>query len=269
MDADIGTLTPRKSFETWKEIVHNRSEPWSTAEVDAALNFRLSLFELLQQRTLKVLNAQLREVLAYKEALLVQKDLLMKEVDHRVQNSLQLVNAMLILQAQEAGDEQVRAQFDQACQRIMAIAMVHRRLWRSDHAQSVDFRTYIEELRDGLVETWGREWQPHVKVHGRHVLIPTDTAVVLALVITELLTNAVKYAYGGRPGPIDVSLLESPSSLRVIVEDQGAGIATESSKIGLGSELIGGLIKQLEGEIKVATSTRGTSIILSVPLTRN
>ena len=151
----------------------------------------------------------------------------------------------------------------------MAIGMVHRRLWRSAHVQSVDFRSYIEELRDGLVETWGREWQHHVKVHGPHVFMPTDTAVVLALVITELFTNAVKYAYGGRPGPIDVSLVESSSSLRVTVEDQGAGIAIEPSKSGLGSELIRGLIEQLEGEIKVATSTRGTSIVLSVPLTRN
>jgi Histidine kinase-like ATPase domain len=109
----------------------------------------------------------------------------------------------------------------------------------------------------------------HVKVHGRHVLIPTDTAVVLALVITELFTNAVKYAYGGRPGPIDVSLVESSSSLRVIVEDQGAGIAIEPSKVSFGSELVRGLIEQLEGEIKVAASTRGTSIVLSVPLTRN
>ena len=269
LDADVGKLTPRKSFEIWKETVHNQSEPWSAAEVDAARNFGLSLLELLQQRALKELNAQLCGALAKEKALLVQKDLLMKEVDHRVQNSLQLVNAMLILQAQEAGDEQVRAQFDQACQRIMAIGMVHRRLWRSAHVQSVDFRSYIEELRDGLVETWGREWQYHVKVHGRHVLIPTDTAVVLALVITELFTNAVKYAYGGRPGPIDVSLVESSGSLRVTVEDQGDGIAIEPSKSGLGSELIRGLIAQLEGEIKVATSTRGTSIVLSVPLARN
>jgi two-component system, chemotaxis family, sensor kinase Cph1 len=268
LDADVGKLTPRKSFEIWKETVHNQSEPWSASEVDAARNFGLSLLELLQQRALKELNAQLREALAKEKALLFQKDLLMKEVDHRVQNSLQLVNAMLILQAKEAGDEHVREQFDQACQRIMAIGMVHRRLWRSADVQSVDFRSYIEELRDGLVETWGREWQHHVKVHGPHVLMPTDTAVVLALVITELFTNAVKYAYGGRPGPIDVSLVESSSSLRVTVEDQGAGIAVEPSKSGLGSELIRGLIEQLEGEIKVATSTRGTSIVLSVPLAR-
>ena len=87
--------------------------------------------------------------------------------------------------------------------------MVHRDLVH--HIQSVDFRSYIEELRGGLVETWVRGWTPHVKVHGRHVLIPTDTAVVLALVITELLTNAVKYAYGERPGPIDVSLVQSSS----------------------------------------------------------
>ena len=269
LDADVGKLTPRKSFEIWKETVHNQSEPWSAAEVDAARNFGLSLLELLQQRALKELNAQLTEALAKEKALLVQKDLLMKEVDHRVQNSLQLVNAMLILQAKEAGDEHVREQFDQACQRIMAIGMVHRRLWRSADVQSVDFRSYIEELRDGLVETWGREWQHHVKVHGPHVLMPTDTAVVLALVITELFTNAVKYAYGGRPGPIDVSLVESSSSLRVTVEDQGTGIAIEPSKSGLGSELIRGLIEQLEGEIKVATSSRGTSIVLSVPLARN
>jgi two-component sensor histidine kinase len=90
--------------------------------------------------------------------------------------------------------------------------------------------------------------------------------VVLALVITELLTNAVKYAYGGRAGPIDVSLAQSSSGLRIIVEDRGAGIAAEPSESGLGSELVCGLVGQLEGEIKVETSTRGTSIILSVPL---
>ena len=64
LDADVGTLTPRKSFEIWKETVHNQSEPWSAAEVDAARNFGLSLLELLQQRTLKELNAQLRGALA-------------------------------------------------------------------------------------------------------------------------------------------------------------------------------------------------------------
>ena len=230
----IGALNPRKSFEIWKETVHNQSEPWSAAEVDAARNLGRSIFELLQKQKLTELNAQLSRSLSDKEALLLQKDLLMQEVNHRVQNSLQLVNAMLTLQAQEAGDEQVRAQFDLASDRIMAIAMVHRRLWQADHIQSIDFAFYIEELRDGLVETWGPEWSDQVTVHGQRILVSTDIAVVLALVIIELLTNAVKYAYGGRPGPIDVSIEQTPLGLHVAVKDQGVGMRGRALQARLG-----------------------------------
>jgi two-component sensor histidine kinase len=187
-----------------------------------------------------------------------------------VQNSLQLVNAMLNLQARQAGGEPVKGQFDEASRRIMAISMVHQRLWRADHIQSVDFASYLEELRDGLVETWGQEWVGRIKVHGAHVRVPTNTAVVLALVITELLTNAVKYAYEGRPGPIDVKLMEAASTLHVVVKDQGIGVGgREPSPSGLGSRLTRALIHQLEGELRVATGTPGTSIHISVPLTKD
>ena len=159
----------------------------------------------------------------------------MQEVNHRVQNSLQLVNAMLTLQAQEAGDEQAQgAASTWRVDRIMAIAMVHRRLWQADHIQSVDFTLYTQELRDGLVETWGPEWRGHVTVHGQPILVPTDIAVVLALVIIELLMNAVKYAYGGRPGPIEVRIEQAPPGLHVIVKDQGVGMAAGPLRARLG-----------------------------------
>jgi two-component system, chemotaxis family, sensor kinase Cph1 len=268
--AGAGTLTPRKSFEIWKEIVHQQCRAWSTAEVDAGGKLGRALCELLQQQRLRELNVQLRRTLSDKEALLAQKDLLMQEVHHRVQNSLQLVNAMLNLQARQAGGEPVKGQFDEASRRIMAISMVHQRLWRADHIQSVDFASYLEELRDGLVETWGQEWVGRIKVHGAHVRVPTNTAVVLALVITELLTNAVKYAYEGRPGPIDVKLMEAASTLHVVVKDQGIGVGgREPSPSGLGSRLTRALIHQLEGELRVATGTPGTSIHISVPLTKD
>jgi chemotaxis family two-component system sensor kinase Cph1 len=264
----IGALNPRKSFEIWKETVHNQSEPWSTAEVDAARNLGRSIFELLQKQKLTELNARLYRSLSDKEALLLQKDLLMKEVNHRVQNGLQLVNAMLTLQAEEAGDEQVRAQFGFAIDRIMAIAMVHRRLWQTDHIRNVDFALYIQDLRDGLVETWGLEWADQVTVHGQSILISTDIAVVLALVIIELLTNAMKYAYGGRPGPIDVSIEQSLLGLHVAVKDQGVGMPAVHSKQGLGSRLTRGLVDELNGELKVDSSTQGTSVVISVPLAK-
>jgi two-component sensor histidine kinase len=262
----LGKLNPRKSFEIWKETVHNRSEPWSAVEVDAARALGRSVFEFLQKEKLREVNAQLRGALSEKEVLLRQKDLLMQEVNHRVQNSLQLVNAMLALQAQEAGDDRLKVQFDLASDRIMAIAMVHRRLWQADHIQSVDFTFYAQELRDGLIETWGPEWRGQVSVHGQPILVSTDIAVVLALVIIELLMNAVKYAYGGRPGPIEVRIEQAPPGLHVMVKDQGIGIPAGHSVQGLGSRLTRGLIDQLDGELKVDSSAQGTSIILSVPL---
>lgn len=261
------TLTPRKSFDSWKETVRQQSAPWSSAEVDAARRFGRAMFGLRQQQTVRELNAQLRRTLTDKETLLAQKDLLMQEVNHRVQNSLQFVNSMLHMQARDTGDAQVKAHFEEASRRVLAVSTVHRRLWRSDHIHSVDFGIYLEELRDGLVETWGNDWAGHIKINSYHVRIPTNTAVVLALVITELLTNAVKYAYRGEPGPIDVKCTEIPGSIRILVTDQGVGLSQGAPPGGLGARLTTSLIAQLKGELNVVTGETGTSITFTVPLT--
>ncbi len=264
-----GQLTPRKSFETWKETVRNQAEPWSPAEVEAAGRLCRALSDLRQQQSLAKLNTELQRALAEKELLLTQKGLLMQEVNHRVQNSLQLVNSMLHLQSRQAGDDQVRAHFDEASRRIMAISAVHRRLWRSDHIQSVEFGSYLEELRDGLVEAWGSAWAGQIRVNADHVLVPTNQAVVLALVVTELLTNAVKYAYEGRPGRVDVRLKEDRNAIRVVVRDRGVGIGEGTPQSGLGSRLIRSLISQLQGELKITEEQPGTAVTLIVPVVTN
>jgi light-regulated signal transduction histidine kinase (bacteriophytochrome) len=83
----FGKLNPRKSFEIWKETVHNQSDPWSAVEVDAARTLGRSVYELLQTQKLREVNERLRGALSEKEVLLRQKDLLMQEVNHRVQNT--------------------------------------------------------------------------------------------------------------------------------------------------------------------------------------
>ena len=264
-----GSLTPRRSFEVWKETVRGRSRPWSESEVDSAARAARGLLDLRHQQQERKLNQQLRRTLSDKEALIAQKDLLMKELNHRVQNSLQLVNAMLHLQARDAGDAEVKRHFDEASRRIRAIAVVHQRLWRSDHVRSVDFRSYIEELRDGLLDTWGRGWAGLVKVHGNAVLVPTEKAVTLALVVTELLTNAVKYAYDGEPGLIDVTVKPGTQSMTVVVRDHGRGISGgEQPTSGLGSRLVRSLVGQLDGEIGIRAADPGTEFSLVVPLPR-
>jgi two-component sensor histidine kinase len=102
------------------------------------------------------------------------------------------------------------------------------------------------------------------------VLIPTNQAVVLALVVTELLTNAVKYAYEGKPGQIDVTVRkEGRKVLWVSVTDQGVGVQASPSKSGLGSRLVRSLVGQLGGELEVAALSPGTSVTLTVPITTN
>jgi two-component sensor histidine kinase len=174
----------------------------------------------------------------------------MGEVHHRVQNSLQLVNSMLGLQEREVADPVLAAHFAEARRRLLAVSAVHRRLWRSDHVQSVSFDTYLRELRDGLVEGWGPGWDGNIGIRAAPVLVPTDTAVVLALVVTELLTNAVKHAYRGAPGPIDVTVGGGTSGrIRITVADQGTG-----------------LVVQVKGEIEFQDNRPGTRVVLTVPL---
>jgi light-regulated signal transduction histidine kinase (bacteriophytochrome) len=262
-----GQLTPRNSFETWKETVRHQSRPWSLAEVEAARRVARAILDLRQRNALNDLNVQLRRTLAEKEVLIAQKDLLMQEVNHRVQNSLQLVNSMLHLQARQGSDPKVKAQLDEASRRILAVSAVHRRLWRSDHIQCIDFGIYLDELRMELLEAWGEAWADQINVQSSHVLVPTNHAVVLALVVTELLTNAVKYAYGGEPGPIDVTVRQDQQrALRIVVKDRGIGMQGDTTKNGLGMRLVHSLVSQLGGELEVKSQSPGTAFILTTPL---
>jgi light-regulated signal transduction histidine kinase (bacteriophytochrome) len=266
-----GILTPRKSFEVWRETVRHQARSWYQPEIDAARRLGQAILQLRQQSTVRELNLQLRRTLSDKELLLTQKELLMQEVNHRVQNSLQLVNSMLNHQARQTSNQQVKAHFQEASRRIMAVSTVHRRLWRrADHIQNVDFGAYVEELRDALLESWGESWAGQIKIiNADHVLVPTNQAVILALIVTELLTNSVKYAYDGRPGPLEISVAQKArTTLQVIVRDAGVGIREHVPKTGLGSKLVRSLVSQIGGELQVLAASPGTSVAVTVPLWR-
>ena len=266
--SDPGTLNPRRSFELWRETVRGRSRPWSGAEFDAARRFRDRLSDLRRRQRLAELNQRLRRTLSEKEDLLAQKDLLMREVHHRVQNGLQLVNSMLRLHEREAADPTVAAHFAEACRRLTAVALVHQRLRRSDQVRSVDFGPYLEELRDGLVEGWDAAWDQQIRVRAVAVALPTKAAVILALVVTELLTNAVRHAYGGEPGPVEVTLVreDAKPAVRIAVEDHGPRPGGERPDDGFGSRLMRALLAQLGGGIVLEDNRPGLRAVLEVPL---
>ncbi len=203
-------------------------------------------------------------------ASLDQREVLLQEMNHRVKNSLQLVASMLHLQAGSSDDEAVRHQLRDASSRITAIARAHQRLYRSDQVRSIDLAAYLVDLCGDLEASTG-ERQIQVAVPGP-VEIVTDRAIPVALVVTELVTNAAKYAYAdGETGIIEVELgHDQDGRIQLSVADNGAGLPpgfdAKSSK-GLGMRITRILASQLGAELQLRPRAAGTEFVLIMPPT--
>ncbi len=258
------TLSPRASFATWTEAVRGRSRRWTLEEIEGAHRLRRAFYDACRSRQLRDVNADLTRTLADKDALLVQKDLLMKEVDHRIQNSLQLVSSFLAMQARAAGAGEVADQLREAQARLSAVALVHRRLYRDDQIETIDLSRYLEELVGDMKASLGQEWGSRMRIDLAPVLIPTDRAVSVGLIMTELVINATKYAYAGAPGPITVALEQHRNRLRLIVADDGQGKSGAHS--GFGSRMMTAMVQRLDGEMELVDNAPGLRAILTAPI---
>jgi light-regulated signal transduction histidine kinase (bacteriophytochrome) len=257
-------LTPRASFESWTQVVSGRSRCWTLEEVEAAHRLRRAFHDAHINQRLRLLNADLQRTLADKDVLIAQKDVLMKEVNHRVQNSLQLVAAFLSLQAKSSDDAKVKEHLAEAQARLSAVALVHRRLYRDDQVESVDLSRYLEELAGDMKTSLGADWAAHMRLDLAPILVPTDRAVNIGLVLTELVINASKYAYGGRPGPILIALEQHRNRLRLIVADEGSGKV--GTREGFGSRMMNAIVAGLSGTIEHDDNMPGLRVIMTAPI---
>lgn len=259
------TLTPRTSFEAWREIVRGRSPRWTLNEIETANRLKRTMLESVQNRRIRELNTELNATIAEKESLLEQKDFLMKEVNHRVQNSLTLVSAFLAMQARSANDQSLTNHLNEAQRRLSAVALVHRRLYHDDNIATVDLARYLEELCSEMKATMGEEWDGMISLDLAPMLISTDRAVNVGLILTELVINANKYAYSGGVGPIAISLDQHRNRFRLTVADRGPGKATATRK-GFGSRMMKGMVDQLSGDIEETGNDPGLRVVLTAPL---
>ncbi|QNE31339.1 GAF domain-containing protein [Sphingomonas sp. NBWT7] len=257
-------LTPRTSFESWRESVHCRSRRWTLEQVEAAHRLRRAMREASDARERLRLYRDLERAIVEKDAALVQKDVLMKEVDHRVQNSLQLVQAFLTLQARDAGPGSVADQLIEAGSRLSAVALVHRRLYRDDQIETIDLARYLEDLVEDLKGSLGMQWAPHMSINLDPILIPTDRAVNLGLIAAELVINATKYAYPGGTGPIEIALEQHRNRLRLIVADHGVGVSGD--RRGFGSRMMNAVMARLGGELEQVDNAPGLRTIVTAPI---
>jgi len=264
IQSNDATLTPRASFEIWAETVRGRARAWTLPELDAAARLRTALLDVRQNRRVRELNQQLTTLVRDKDSLLQQKEFLLGEINHRVQNSLAIVSGFLSLQARAADVLPLREGLEEAGRRITAIGLVHRRLYRGNQIEMVDAARYIEELCADTFSFMGQDWTQHLSLNLAPVLLPTDRAISVGLLLTELLINANKYAYGGAAGPIEISLIESLTDLRLIVADRGVGKI--SGRSGVGFRIIDALVKQLRATLTQSDNRPGLRMEIVLPV---
>ncbi|MDI1327289.1 MAG: histidine kinase dimerization/phosphoacceptor domain -containing protein [Brevundimonas sp.] len=186
---------------------------------------------------------------------------MLREVNHRVGNSLQLVSSFMSLQLRHLVDEGARAALKESQARIEAVAHVHRRLYTSGDMSSVAMDEYLEGLIDELSQSLcPNEGGCSIHLTSTPMRVSTDQAVSLGVVVTELVTNAVKYAYAPEhPGQIRVSLAQGPNGRAILtVEDDGAGMGDGSVKgTGLGGKIISAMASGLRSSVEFDKAHKG------------
>lgn len=258
-------LQPRTSFEAWSESVKGRSSEWTHAEVESAQRIVRLMLEARNNRRMRQLNRELTTSLKENQTLVEQKDYLLKEVNHRVQNSLSLVAAFLRMQGRTAGPE-AQAQLEEAEQRLMAVGLVHRRLYQDDSVRVVDLSRYLAELVGELRTSMDADWEEHLVTDLAPVLISTDRAVRVGLIVNELIVNASKYAYGGQPGPLHIRLDQFRDTMRLVVSDRGRGPSGQTQGTGFGSRMLASLVQTLNGTLEQEDNMPGLKVSLTAPV---
>ena len=189
-------------------------------------------------------------------ASLAEKEVLLREIHHRVKNNLQMVTSLLSLQLRAIRGEAARRAVSEVQTRVRALALVHRHLYEGTDVARVDLRLFMEELcqlvRDATTET-GAPVALDVEVP--HLVVPSDRAVPLALFVTEALTNSFRHAFPeGAGGRISVSLEPGGDTACLVVADDGIGMAASGGEAhaGLGLSLMRAFAKQVGGSIETA-----------------
>jgi len=195
------------------------------------------------------------------------QELLTREASHRVKNSLALVSAMLNLQMQEDDDPRITRLLGDAQARITAIAQTHDQLWRGEQVGIVALDDLVCGIATGLAEQAPLH---RIDCDIDAIRISADTAIPLGLLVTELVTNAIKYAYGEGGGVIAVTIRNADGRILLTVSDDGVGLPADfdlkaASRKSLGMRMIGSLARQLRGTIAIENAARGTCAVLDIP----
>jgi PAS domain S-box-containing protein len=261
-------LTDRKQAE---DRLHRMTEDLErrvqarTKKLEQA-NERLK--EELERRA--ALEGVLRASLEDKQELVREKEFMVKEVNHRIKNTLQVAQSLLVIQSSQEDSDRVKDALQDAGQRLARLAEVHELLYQTEGYQAIDVPSYLETLCHGLLTSFRQDPdQVTLAVEADEVVWGPDLVLPLALIVNETVSNALKYAFPqGRCGRICVELRRTPQNMyRLMIRDDGIGIPAERRKNSLGLKLVDIFAKQIGGSA-VIKNEDGTVVTVTFPTSR-
>lgn len=197
-------------------------------------------------------------------------EMLLGEVNHRVANSLAMVAALVGLQSNAVSDAEAKRALSETQARIHAIAGVHRHLYSAEDVHSVEIADYIKSLANELgtsMQSEGKTAELKVRVESFH--LPTEKVAWLGVILTELVTNALKYAYAGRElGEVRVAMAQENGQAKLLVEDDGIGWTGQGvpQGTGLGTRIVKAMAHSLAAEVSYDPRGPGTRVTVTFPI---
>jgi PAS domain S-box-containing protein len=194
--------------------------------------------------------------------------MLLLELTHRVKNSLQIIAGMVSIEARSHKSGEGKAALERVSHRINALGQLYSKLSDANAVEAVDAATYLDELCRDLIASVHKEGGTSIvlKTDIDSELLPTDRAITIGLIVNELVTNAVKFAFpDDTKGTVLVTLKRASGELRLTVADNGQGLDPQRADSGLGGRLVEGFAQQLGGQVKWESSNKGTIVCLTLP----
>ncbi len=232
--------------------------------------FGLAVFIILLIITLRLerTNSKLTlEKKKYAEQMLEKEKLLMRESHHRIKNNLQLINSILDLQSRNIKDVAIKEAFAESRQRIQAISFAHQRLYGDDTVEKLNLKSFLTDLSISIQSSSIHD-STHIKIIPQieDISISTEKAIPIGLIVNELLTNSIKYAFReSAEGEIFIRLMNRGDQLELVIEDNGSGMKEEVEGTGFGHQLVKSMTRQLKAEYSLSL-TSGVKHIFFIPI---
>jgi chemotaxis family two-component system sensor kinase Cph1 len=278
-----GRISPRNSFEEWKQVVSGQCQRWSSLDRMTAQELvRFFEKEAIEKQSRKLaeyneeLESQNKELRRTRERLVVanrRKEDLMDELQHRVKNNFQLVLSTIRLKKREVESEEARHIIRNIENRLESMAALHRALYENEDGVEVELSDYFTSLIDTILDSFsGDSGGISIERELEKMTLDTDQAVVAGIVLTELLTNAFEHGFGSDPGAegtIHVKLeREENGGIHLVVADNGKGLRGDTDdifQVSLGLKLVKSIVAdQLGGTIEV-TDEDGAQFDIHIP----